>query len=223
MAFCSESLAVKRSYNVPNNNNKMGTTLSTVVKNPLGNGLPAAAPSQAEVVQQNQEALCVDYARSCEATNRLLYPIDPSVGLDEKEIEEITKACTVSQTVSHRSIAITEIQVWLTHNIPSLLQILWRLQEGYLTEECVRETNQGVRRGLLVGKPPLPPFQHQAFVLNCSVMGTNTARRQSVVKWDDIIEDAFDTAWETTYPHPVDGRDDEVWNFSSEVIVIDDD
>ncbi|KAK3399068.1 hypothetical protein B0T20DRAFT_190300 [Sordaria brevicollis] len=202
VAFCSGSLGIKRTYNHffdSKNTDKMAKALPTVIKkkSPAGKSPPAAttAPSQAEAVQQNQGTPCANYVRSFEVTNRLLYPTDPSVGLDEKEIDEIIKACTT----------------------------LWRLQEGHLTEECVREISQGVQRGLLVGKPALPPFQHHAFVLNCLVMSRSAGRRYSVVKWDDIIEDAFDMAWNTTNPHPVDGRGNKVWNFGSEVIALDDD
>ncbi|KAJ4411288.1 hypothetical protein N0V85_003859 [Neurospora sp. IMI 360204] len=149
---------------------------------------PGNLPVSAPAEIAREDAPSVGQSRAFQLTNRLLYPTDPDVGLDKEEIEEITETCKTS----------------------------WNLQKGHLTEDHIREISRCIRKGLLVGKPALPPFKHQAFVLNCSILARNAAKRKMAVVWNNIIEDAFDMAWNTTCPHPS-GRG--AW--SSQVIVID--
>ncbi|KAK1775779.1 hypothetical protein QBC45DRAFT_382540 [Copromyces sp. CBS 386.78] len=145
--------------------------------------------TSAEVGQNTSNVEPAEHARVFQLTKRLLYPADPNDGLEECEVEEITETC----------------------------QTTWKLQKGQLTKKHIREISRCVVEGFLADKPALPPFKHQAFILNCSILARNAAKREMAVVWDNIVEDAFDMAWNTTCAHPS-GR--EAW--SSEVIVIDD-
>ncbi|EGO60428.1 hypothetical protein NEUTE1DRAFT_97596 [Neurospora tetrasperma FGSC 2508] len=86
-----------------------------------------------------------------------------------------------------------------------------------ITKQHIREISHCVWIGLLANKPALSPFKHQAFIFNCSILARNAAKRNMAVVWDNIIEDAFDMAWNTTCPQLSDRG---AW--SSQAIVIDD-
>ncbi|KAK3493973.1 hypothetical protein B0T13DRAFT_531342 [Neurospora crassa] len=73
-----------------------------------------------------------------------------------------------------------------------------------VTKQHICKISHCVWRGLLVNKPVLSPFKHQAFIFNCSILARNAAKRTMAVVWDNIIEDAFDMAWGTTCPQPSD-------------------
>ncbi|KAK3949334.1 hypothetical protein QBC32DRAFT_327065 [Pseudoneurospora amorphoporcata] len=141
---------------------------------------------------------------------------------EHARVFQLTSACS-TRLIQTRDLRNTKLRRSRKHarhmaeiSIP-FTQTIWKLQTGQLTKKHIREISRCVVEGFLVDKPALPPFKHQAFILNCSILARNAAKRKMAVVWDNIVEDAFDVAWNTTCPHPS-GR--EAW--SSEVIVIDD-